>query len=127
MVGEKESGPNEFPSLPEEIQHQKIGMKLNGPVKDKQGDYFLKIGETYATRNTDKIEALIEGKIKDNRRREMIMWAKFWRKQERRGQLQKGEITSSPLRPERSDKKLWAEVEMRFYESTQARKSQSSP
>lgn len=31
------------------------------------------------------------------------------------------------MRPERSDKKLWAEVEMRFYESSHARKSQSSP
>lgn len=60
-------------------------MKLNGPVKDKQDEYFLKIGETYATQNTDKIEALIEGKVKDNRRKEMIMWAKFWRKQERKG------------------------------------------
>lgn len=62
-------------------------MKLNGNVQDKQGDfiYSLNTGETYATRNTGKTEVLIEEKIKDNQRRKMIMWAKFWRKQERKG------------------------------------------
>lgn len=48
---------------------RKIGMKLNGNMKDKQGDsvtYFLKAEETYATKNTGKTEVPREVKIKDN-------------------------------------------------------------
>lgn len=59
-------------------------MKLNGNMKDKQGDsvtYFLKAEETYATKNTGKTEVPREVKIKDNQIREMIMWARFQRNQ----------------------------------------------